>query len=989
VAPTATVCGSGSTFTATGAGAIPSGTTVTVPSVKGGSYFIDVSAGATLDADATFTVTSNLAATVGASAATTDVGASVNFTATASGGVGAYAYYNWTFGDGTGTFSLTKATESHAFASPGTLLVTLTVTDSVGNTVTTTFSEKVNARPSAGTPIASDASADVGQTVTFSTNATGGTTPYTGYAWSGLPLADCKNISSANISCTFIGAADLTVSVRVNDSAGVASLSSGPLSFTVYTDPKASTPSASPATVDLGQAVQISTSASNGSGFYTYQWFGLPTGCSDSGASFLCTPTAAGRFSVRVTVNDSNGVVVTSGALSFTVHPDPTVGPPTANRSSDDVGLWVAFTVSAANGTGGYTFAWSDLPIGCSGTNQTLTCAPTSSGSYTISVAVTDSAHVTSAQSAPLDFTVDPDPVASVAAPSRPSVDVGQNVTFGASATGGSGGLSYAWSGLPTGCSGTGATVACAPSVAGNYSVRVVATDSDGSASESAPLAFRVYAAPVAALPTANRTSADVGQSVTFGASALFGSGGFTYAWAGLPPGCSGASATVACALASAGTFTVSVRVTDSNGANSTSPALSYTVRPDPAVTAPHAARTAIDAGQSLRLAANASGGSGAYAYAWSGLPAGCAATGAVANCTFASSGSYSISVRVSDTNGFGVLSAATGITVAPALSATATGPASSLSVGTAGAFSVSASGGTGPWTYTWRFSDGVSASGSSVEHAFGSSGSFSATVWVNDSTGASVVRTVAVQVTSSGGAFSLLGSPLGLGLIVVVIALVALVALFAMRRRASPPAPGAGRSEPAAAWTGPAEPEPSPEAPEPLGEAAAVTAAEEAGAGGVAVEAGALSTPEPMEEVAEAPERVEPPAGPVPSAAEAAAPVAVEAAAPPEPAAPAHPEWSEPPEPAAPASEGAATGAAAPAAEEGEPKLDDLLAELEHQLRSIDATPPAAAPPSEPTAPEASAPAAPKAPARKKGPAGSKKLEDQLRELEELSQDE
>src|SRR5207302_3229682 len=80
----------------------------------------------------------------------------------------------------------------------------------------------------------------------------------------------------------------------------------------------------------------------------------------------------------------------------------------------------------------------------------------------------------------------------------------------------------------------------------------------------------------------------DLGQNVTLAANVIGGSGGYTYTWIGLPPGCDGTTATLHCTPstpAATGVFPIRVLVTDSNGYAAPSPATNVTVSSDPTVT--------------------------------------------------------------------------------------------------------------------------------------------------------------------------------------------------------------------------------------------------------------------------------------------------------------------------------------------------------------------------------------------------------------------
>ncbi len=87
--------------------------------------------------------------------------------------------------------------------------------------------------------------------------------------------------------------------------------SGGPLSITSFT--------ANPSPVAVGKSTTFTTVATGGVTPYSYSYTGLPPGCgSQNTASFACTPTKAGNYTVKVFVNDSASHSV-SATLSLTV----------------------------------------------------------------------------------------------------------------------------------------------------------------------------------------------------------------------------------------------------------------------------------------------------------------------------------------------------------------------------------------------------------------------------------------------------------------------------------------------------------------------------------------------------------------------------------------------------------------------------------------------------------------------------------------------
>lgn len=316
---------------------------------------------------------------------------------------------------------------------------------------------------------------DVGQLVRISVAESGGIPPYA-YAWSGLPAA-CPGANADHVDCRPDQPGSYNVSVTVTDSNGSA-VTAGPVPFLVS---PALVPSVALSTleIDLNQSLRVGWSVAGGSGGYTATWTGLPPGCAPPGGlSAVCTPTAAGVFDPSVRVVDSNDASVTATAAPIVVHPYLAASL-LMSRTTLDAGVNVTITSRVVGGVTPYTFLWSGLPDGCVAANTSvLTCAPSTGGTYAITLAVSDP--LGGGTSSPtLTFFVSP-PLG-VAIAGTPNAVVGGTLTLDATTTGGSAGALLRWSGLPDGCAPpSGTHLSCQPTTAGTYNVTVSASDSGG-----------------------------------------------------------------------------------------------------------------------------------------------------------------------------------------------------------------------------------------------------------------------------------------------------------------------------------------------------------------------------------------------------------------------------------------------------------------------------------------------------------------------------
>lgn len=144
--------------------------------------------------------------------------------------------------------------------------------------------------------------------------------------------------------------------------------------------------------LDVGHSVVLRASPSGGPGGFSYSWAGQPSRCGGLGsASLSCTPTVAGTYNVSVTVTDPNGGTA-SDLVTLVVHEAPGVVLD-ATPSILLLGQSITLNATASGGFGGFTYRWSGLPPGCSATSDvaTLSCQPALSGTYNVTLDVTDS----------------------------------------------------------------------------------------------------------------------------------------------------------------------------------------------------------------------------------------------------------------------------------------------------------------------------------------------------------------------------------------------------------------------------------------------------------------------------------------------------------------------------------------------------------------------------------------------------------------------
>ncbi len=620
---------------------------------------------------------------------------------------------------------------------------------------------------------------DMGQAKTFTAAPSGGSGSYTRYQWYVGEVAQIgATASTFSYSPASVGSHSITVTVT--DSLGVTSPQSTGVTVTVNSALVAPTASASKGTVDQGQTSALSSTAvSTGTSPYTYQWlqkapdagsYSAISGATSSGYSFVTsgsTTIGSWSFELQVTDSASTPVVVTSAAVSVVVNAAPTVSTSPSSWTMD-MGQAKTFTATASGGSGTYTsYQWYVNAIAQSGTASMMPFTPESSGTYSITVTVTDSLGVTSALSSAASVTVAASPTVSIAPVGPLTMDAGQVQTFTATASGGSGTISYQWyvDGTAVGtnsasysytASGTSHTVTC--TVTDSASTPVTSPASNA-------VTITVSASPTVSIAPVGPLTMDASQVQAFTSTPTEGSGTIHYQWYLGGSAVSGATSSTFSFSESVGSYSVTCKVTDSASTPVTSPASNaVSVTVNSALVAPTvtASPTTVDQGQTSALSFTAvSTGTSPYTYQWLLEAPGAGSYSAISGATssgysFATSGStatgvWSFELQVTDSAGAVVTSSAATVTVNAAPTVTVSPTSWTMDVGQSEIFTATPSGGSGSYTgYQW-YVDGAAQSGQTTQtfsYSPASAGSYSITATVTDSSGATSAQSTAATIT-------------------------------------------------------------------------------------------------------------------------------------------------------------------------------------------------------------------------------------------------
>jgi PKD repeat protein len=216
--------------------------------------------------------------------------------------------YQWNFGDGdTGSGIAT----SHSFDDPGTFVVTLTVTDSIGrvNSVSQSLAVGQGTKPTASI-VSSPSSPIVAQQINFngSTSTAAPGRVIRSFNWD---FGDGTSGSGAQVAHAYANAGTYTVVLTVTDDAG--RVGTATVSVTVGSGNPTADFTFNPSAPRAGQSVAFNASTSQavpGRTIVSYAWLfddgGTGTG---TGPTPSHTFAAAGTYNVRLTVTDDQGKV--------------------------------------------------------------------------------------------------------------------------------------------------------------------------------------------------------------------------------------------------------------------------------------------------------------------------------------------------------------------------------------------------------------------------------------------------------------------------------------------------------------------------------------------------------------------------------------------------------------------------------------------------------------------------------------------------------
>jgi len=396
-----------------------------------------------------------------------------------------------------------------------------------------------------------------------------------------------------------------------------------------------------------------------------------------SGTLYLgYAPTALLAVNLPGATGVGSGIVIAgnlnSGTLGIIATSPAVINYLTASPEAIDLGQSTQILLQYIGGAGIVDVSYSGLPSGClSQDTDVLVCTPSVSGNFTIVVAVTDELGEVDEATTYLTVAAGLGVGATFSATSFPQLDPGTSFNATGNATGGTPGYNYSWN-FGDGMSAQGRQATHAYAGAGNYALTLTVRDRLGGTGTSS-WSVLVNPAPTVVI-AASANVVDVNHSLTFTATSTGGTGSGPTNWT-FGDGSTGTGSSVTHSWSQSGMFAVNATYRDGDG---TLASFSLSVLVNPALTGSFSSTGPSGApptpGSPINFAAMPAGGTAPYTTVWS-FGDGTMANGEQVNHSFATSGTFSVQVTVTDHTG-----ATLNGTLLVSISPTPTGSSSSSS---------------------------------------------------------------------------------------------------------------------------------------------------------------------------------------------------------------------------------------------------------------------------------------------------------------------
>lgn len=393
----------------------------------------------------------------------------------------------------------------------------------------------------------------LGSTINVTASATGGKKPYTYavYYKKGSDAYTTLQTFSTNTKVSFTPASSGTYTVMVTAADYRNVTASKTFTVTVAAPQLFNDSSISSFLIESGESITVTGKASGGEPSYRYAVF-VKSGADDSSSGYstlqsyssnssvVFTPSASGTYTIKVSVEDNAGQIV-SKTFIVTVTAPELANESTLSSGDIKVGETVTVTGKASGGTAPYTYEyyyrrkpntkWNTLK------NQSLT--PTAAAVYEIKVTAADADGAKADKILEVNVTEDENKLVNEAYLNSDTVQIKDDIRVTGAASGGNGPYTYAfyfkrstnskWNKIGTEFS-TATYGIVVPTAAASYDIKCIVKDSEGTTETKIFTVTVLESMPLTNISLINTdTTVAVGKTVTIAGRAVGGTKPVTY----------------------------------------------------------------------------------------------------------------------------------------------------------------------------------------------------------------------------------------------------------------------------------------------------------------------------------------------------------------------------------------------------------------------------------------------------------------------------